>query len=73
MNCSDCFYCEPRSEFFFCCYHRLEVFNPTNAGCSNNSIRKVKFFKKLFKISDTATLPGWLEQSSVSGIICSLP
>ena len=70
MKCSDCFYCESRSEFFFCGYHSLEVYNPSNAGCNMGSGRNVKFFKKLFKASDTSPLPGWFEQSHVSGITC---
>lgn len=72
MSCSDCFYCEPRSEYFFCSYHSLEVFNPTNAGCSNNSVRNVKCFKKLFKVSDTDALSEWFEHPPASGIICSV-
>ena len=73
MKCSDCFYCESRSEYFFCGYHRLEVYNPSNAGCNNGSNRNVKFLRKLFKVSDTALLPGCLEQSHVNGITCTIP
>lgn len=72
MKCSDCFYCESREEFFYCAYHSLEVYNPTNAGCNRSSGRNMKFLKKLFKVSDKAPLPRRSEQSHIAGITCTI-
>jgi hypothetical protein len=35
MKCSVCFFCEKEQEFHFCKCHKLEVFDPDNAGCND--------------------------------------
>jgi hypothetical protein len=45
-DCSWCFYCEPKGDFFFCGYHSLEVYNPRNAGCRHNTKGKLIISKK---------------------------